>query len=144
MPILLFFNTYQFTEQSNQSQFHSHFDLHIWSTPYHRFIVYNLSVTYFQDSGRARYRSSQSLQIIINLTLNCLLVLRFNVPVNNFSVMSGRSVRFLGFNQVQYSGELICLAQGHNMLTLSGIKPKTSRFGGRSSTTRPPRSLTLN
>ena len=26
----------------------------------------------------------------------CLFVLRFNVPVNNFSVMSGRSQRFLG------------------------------------------------
>ena len=28
----------------------------------------------------------------------CLFVLRFNVLVNNFSVMSGRSHRFLGFN----------------------------------------------
>ena len=27
---------------------------------------------------------------------NCLFVLRFNVPVNNFSVMSGRSHHFLG------------------------------------------------
>ena len=26
----------------------------------------------------------------------CLFVLRLNVPVNNFSVMSGRSHRFLG------------------------------------------------
>ena len=26
----------------------------------------------------------------------CLFVLRLNVPVNNFSVMSGRSQRFLG------------------------------------------------
>ena len=26
----------------------------------------------------------------------CLFVLKFNVPVNNFSVMSGRSHRFLG------------------------------------------------
>ena len=28
--------------------------------------------------------------------LGCLFVLRLNVPVNNFSVMSGRSHRFLG------------------------------------------------
>ena len=27
---------------------------------------------------------------------HCLFVLRLNVPVNNFSVMSGRSHRFLG------------------------------------------------
>ena len=33
----------------------------------------------------------------------CLFVLRFKVPVNNFSVMSGWSHRFLGLNQ--YSGE---------------------------------------
>ena len=33
----------------------------------------------------------------------CLFVLRFNVTVNNRSVMSGRSHRFLGF--IQYSRE---------------------------------------
>ena len=42
----------------------------------------------------------------------------FNVPVNNFSVMSGRSHRLLGFNQ--YSRESMCLAQGHNTATLVG------------------------
>ena len=62
-----------------------------------------------------------------------------NVPVNNFSVMSGRSHRFLDFNQ--YSRELMCLAQGHNTVTLVEIEPRTSRFGVRRSTTRPPRSL---
>ena len=41
---------------------------------------------------------------------NCLIVLRFNIPVNNFSVMLGWSNRFLGINQ--YCGELKCLAQG--------------------------------
>ena len=49
-----------------------------------------------------------------------LFVLMFNVPVNNFSVMSGRSHRFLGFNQ--YSRELMCLAQEHNTVTLVGIE----------------------
>ena len=67
------------------------------------------------------------------------VLLRFNVSVNNFSVMSGRSHRFLGLNQ--YSRELMCLAQGHNTVTLVGIEPRTSRFGVRRSTTRPPRSL---
>ena len=28
------------------------------------------------------------------VNLNCLFVLRLNIPVNNFSVMSGRSQRF--------------------------------------------------
>ena len=41
-----------------------------------------------------------------------LSVMKFNVRVNNFSVMSGRSHRFLAFNQC--SGELMCLAQGHD------------------------------
>ena len=38
-------------------------------------------------------------KIYINLVpwgFVCLFVLRLNVPVNNFSVMSGRSHRFLG------------------------------------------------
>ena len=32
----------------------------------------------------------------VHCLLNYLFVLRLNVPVNNFSVMSGRSQRFLG------------------------------------------------
>ena len=59
-------------------------------------------------------------------------ILRLNVPVNNFSVLSGRSHRFLGFR------ELMCLAQGHNTVTLEGIKPRTSRFRVQCSTTRQP------
>ena len=34
--------------------------------------------------------------ILFKLAGNDLVVLRLNVPVNNFSVMSGRSHRFLG------------------------------------------------
>ena len=71
-----------------------------------------------------------------------LFVLRFNVPVNNFSVMSGRSHRFLGFNQ--YSRESMYLPQGHNTVTLVGIEPRTSRFGLRRSTTKSPRSLVFD
>ena len=40
---------------------------------------------------------------------------KFNIPINNFSVMSGRSHRFLGINQ--YFRELMCLAQGHKTVT---------------------------
>ena len=68
-----------------------------------------------------------------------VFVLRCNVPVNNFSVMSGLSHRLLGFNQ--YSRELMCLPQGHNTVTLVVIEPRTSPFRVRRSTTRPPASL---
>ena len=40
------------------------------------------------------YNTSQLIHF--HRMLECLFVLRFNVPVNNFSVMSGRSQRFLG------------------------------------------------
>ena len=39
-------------------------------------------------------------------TMICLFVLRFNVPVNNFSVMSGWSHRFLDINL--YHGDVSC------------------------------------
>ena len=61
------------------------------------------------------YKIKHFINIVFSLCniLFCLFVLRINVPVNKFSVMSGRSHRFLGFNQC--SGELICLAQGHRL-----------------------------
>ena len=71
------------------------------------------------------------------LMMICLFVLRLNVPVNNFSVMSGRSHRFLGINK--YFRGVKCLAQGHNTAAV-GIEPPTSRSGVRHSTTEPPRS----
>ena len=46
-------------------------------------------------------------QVSIEIGSVDLFVLEFNVPVNNFSVMSGQSHRFLSSNQ--YSGELLCL-----------------------------------
>ena len=55
---------------------------------------------------------------VINIGLFCLLVLRFNVPVNNFSVISGQSNRFLG--TISTFGE--CLAQGHNTAEV-GFEP---------------------
>ena len=69
-----------------------------------------------------------------------LFVLRLNVPVNNFSVMSGRSHRFLGSWVInQYFRGVKCLAQGHHTAAV-GIEPPTSRSGVRHSTTEPPRS----
>ena len=55
---------------------------------------------------------------------NLLFILRFNVPVNNFSVNMGQSNHFLGINQ--YSRDLMRLAQEHNTMTLVGIEPRTS------------------
>ena len=97
----------------------------------------------------------------IDIVVLCLFVLRFNVPVNNLSVMSRRSQRLLGFNQYSrelcvllkdttwcrwwesYPGvnvscsrihgaasgnrtqELMCLAQGYNMVPPVGIVPRS-------------------
>ena len=63
-------------------------------------------------------------------------VLRFNVLVNNFSVVSERSHHFPSFSQ--YSGELMCLAQGHKTVPHVVMEPWTTRFGVRCSTTTPP------
>ena len=52
-----------------------------------------------------------------------LFVLRFNDPVNNFSVMSRQSHSFLGINQ--YSGELMSLAQGHSTMLSMVMEPRT-------------------
>ena len=57
-----------------------------------------------------------------------LFELRFKVPVNSFSVMSGQSLN-------QYYGELMCLAEGHNTVPQVGIKFGTSRFRVRCFTT---------
>ena len=66
------------------------------------------------------------------------LVLRLNVPVNNFSAMSGRSHRFLGITST-FSGSNYVFDQRHNTADVD-IEPPTSRSGVRGSTTRPPRS----
>ena len=62
-----------------------------------------------------------------------LFVLRFNVPVNNFSVVSGWSHRFLSF--ISFRG-VKCLAQGHNPVKI-GFEPPISRSGVRRSNTEP-------
>ena len=43
----------------------------------------------------------------------------------------------------QHCRELMCLAQGHITMPSVGIKPGTSRFGVRHSTTTPLRSLSI-
>ena len=49
--------------------------------------------------------------------------LRFNVPVNNFSVLLGRSHRFLGIFYQCFSGSKCVFAQGHNTAEV-GIEPR--------------------
>ena len=51
-------------------------------------------------------------QFYVDWIRSSLFGLRLNVPVNNFSVMLGRSHPFLGFNQ--YSWELMCPAQQYH------------------------------
>ena len=75
------------------------------------------------------------------LAISWLVVLRLNVPVNNFSVMSGRAIASWVINQ--YFRGVRCLAQGHNTAEV-GLEPRTSRSGVRHSTTEPPRSPTCN
>ena len=58
-------------------------------------------------------------------------------PVNKFSVILGRSHRFLGM-RTSTLGTLKCLAQGQYTVVV-GFEPWTSRSGVRSSTTEPPR-----
>ena len=60
-----------------------------------------------------------------------------NIPVNNFSVMSGWSHRFLGTTST-FQGVNV-FAQGHNTGEV-GIEPLTSRSRVIDSTTRPPHS----
>ena len=55
------------------------------------------------------------------------------IPVNNLSVMSGRV--FLGLTSTKLG--LMCLAQGHNTVTLVKLKPATPRSRVKYSTTEP-------
>ena len=68
-----------------------------------------------------------------------LVLLRLNVPEYNFSVMSGRSHRFLGIT-CTFWGVNVSFAQGLNTAEV-GIEPPTSCSGTRGFTTGPPRSL---
>ena len=74
----------------------------------------------------------------IFLSLFCLFELRFNVPVNNFSVRSRRSYRVLT-PDINKGVNVSCSVVQHDIPT--GLEPRTSRFGVRHSTARPLRSL---
>ena len=76
------------------------------------------------------FRKLLSVYVSSYFSFVFLFVLRLNVPVNNFSVMSVINQYFRGVK---------CLAQGHNTAAV-GIEPPTSRSGVRHSTTEPPRS----
>ena len=62
---------------------------------------------------------------------------KVSVHFNNFSVMSGRSHRFLGITSTFLGVK--CLAQGHNTAEV-GFEPQTSRSGVRCCTTEQLRS----
>ena len=92
--------------------------------------VFFFSVFFFFFSFQNR--TMYNINILVELA-----VLKFNTPVNNFSVMSGWSHHFLDINQH-------CMAymfQGHNKSPFVGIKPKTSRFRAGCSTPMPQSSL---
>ena len=69
----------------------------------------------------------------------CLFVLRINTPVNNFSVMLGWrfQVTLPGYKPV-LRGEIKYLTQEHNMVLPVEIKPRTSPFGFKCSSTALP------
>ena len=67
--------------------------------------------------------------------------LRLYFPVNNFSVMSGRSHRFLGITSTFLEVNVSCSRIQHG--DLSEDRTPTSRSEVRLSTSRPPRLLLL-
>ena len=67
----------------------------------------------------------------------CLFGLRLYVPVNNFSVMSERSHRFLGITSTFWEVNVSCSRIQHG--DLSEDRTPSSRSGGRHSTNRPRR-----
>ena len=71
------------------------------------------------------------------LLVGWLVVLRLNVPVNNFQSYRDGATASWVINQ--YFRGVKCLAQGHNTAAV-GFEPPTSRSGVRHSTTEPPRS----
>ena len=55
-------------------------------------LIHALEKRFYQYKTQLRYKFGS----VYKRCFVCLFVLRLNVPVNNFSVMSGRSHRFLG------------------------------------------------
>ena len=74
-----------------------------------------------RDSGTINYIVLFFFNII--QVTYCLFVLMLYVPVNNFSVKSGRLSIFLGLTNTKQ--RLKCLAQGHNTVTPVSLKLAT-------------------
>ena len=60
-----------------------------------------------------KFNSFSTLRLYDCVVIKWLVVLRLNVPVNNFSVMSGRSHRFLG-NEPVLSGSKVSCSRTHH------------------------------
>ena len=75
-------------------------------------------VPYFSLEGINYRHCPVCIPSCLSRSVCYLFVLRFNIPVNNFSVISGWNHHFLGIDQ--YSGELMCLAQGLNRCLVWG------------------------
>ena len=79
---------------------------------------------YYQTAGLQPSLFSISLQsytFIFGSIFSFIFLFEFYVPVNNFSVMSGRV--FLGWTRTKQG--LMCLPQGHNAVTLMRLEPAT-------------------
>ena len=78
-----------------------------------------LKITDRYDMTSSVYRAHTAIMEQTEETMKTdilfLVCLKLNVPVNNFSVMLGRSHRFLGITST--------LAQGHNTATQVGLEP---------------------
>ena len=64
--------------------------------------IKHLIVLLFMSKG-GNFKNYRFTCFFERCTVVCLFVLRLNVPVNNFSVMSGRSRRFLGLTSTAVS-----------------------------------------
>ena len=96
-----------------------------------------LKITDRYDMTLSVYRAHKAIMKQTEETMKTDIVfffvcLKLNVTVNNFSVMMGRSHRFVcitsTFGGVNMSHSL---AQGHNMATRVGLEPPTSGSGVR-------------
>ena len=85
------------------------------------------------------YHPKMYLSDCSQLWVSEVFALRIYVPVNNFSVMSGRSHRFLGIKSTFWEVDVSCSRIQHG--DPSEDRTPTSRSEVRRSTTRPPRLL---
>ena len=103
----------------------------ISSAPFKKIYSHEISLERLMDLLKKRHPKIREKSFV------CLFVLRFNIPVNNFSVTSGRSHYFLGIPVLTITLGGLCLAQRHNMVPSGWIKPRTSGFRARCSITTP-------